>query len=78
MGNQKILMDREVSSIEIFCKFIVSTPRAICIKEMDSTPGVWIPRSQILYCDKDLDAVEKESYLTITIPEWLAVEKGLV
>ena len=39
--------------------------------------AVWIPISQIIEADTEGDAVVGAE-ITITIPEWLAYEKGLI
>lgn len=38
----------------------------------------WIPRSQILDCDDDLDEAAEGDEITIEIPLWLARDKALV
>jgi hypothetical protein len=51
------------------------TAKALLVKVDDS--DVWIPKSQILDCDKDVDDVEIGDVVEIIIPQWLAEEKGL-
>lgn len=46
----------------------------------DRDKAVWVPKSQIDYCDSPIEYIpyDKEIDCTITIPEWLAIEKGFV
>ena len=64
---------------DIICKYIASTDKAILI-EVDGERE-WLPMSQISDASVDLNdipALDRGDPLTITIPEWLAEEKGLV
>jgi len=64
---------------DIICKYIASTNKAILI-EVDGERE-WLPMSQISDASVDLNdipALDRGDPLTITIPEWLAEEKGLV
>jgi len=61
---------------DIICKYIASTDKAILV-EVDGVKD-WIPKSQIYDSSVDLDELEKGDPATITIPEWLAEEKGLI
>ena len=47
-----------------------TTDRAALVKEDEEAEGVWLPLSQI-EIDGDGDTC------TVTLPEWLAIEKGL-
>ena len=38
----------------------------------------WIPRSQIIDSDPDVDTCDKGDSIEIELPEWLAQEKGLI
>lgn len=48
------------------------TQRAVLVKDAEDSAGVWLPLSQV--------EVEGEpgQVATVTLPEWLAIEKGLV
>lgn len=48
---------------------------AAAVRVTDSTPdkGVWLPRSQI-----EIEEGDKPGLIVVTLPEWLAIEKGLV
>jgi hypothetical protein len=52
----------------------VETERAIRFSETgDDKDAVWLPRSQI-----EIEPASKAGYITVTMPEWLAKEKGLI
>lgn len=57
--------------VEIACRVVYMTEKAVRID--DGKEIVWVPKSQIEEAD-DLD----EDTKSITIPEWLAQEKGLI
>lgn len=59
--------------IEIACKKLGETENALRI--YDGGQSVWIPKSQIEETDHDFDTKGEG---TIMLPEWLAIEKGLV
>lgn len=69
------------SSESVTCRrlyFVNETEKAIQVCEKDGD-AVWIPRSQITYLKRYMvphgEGQRKEC--NITIPEWLANEKGL-
>jgi hypothetical protein len=47
---------------------------AILVSDDGEDNAVWLPRSQIEY---DRDAAVGD-VITVTLPEWLAMEKGLI
>ena len=49
------------------------TEKAIHLKEYD----VWIPKSQILECDVEVDEIEEGMRIDADIPTWLAIDKEL-
>jgi hypothetical protein len=59
--------------VEIDVRVAVRTARAIKV-DAEKASGVWVPLSQIT------DYVEEKdgSWSSIFIPEWLALEKGLI
>jgi len=61
-------------NVEIFCTIEHTTDSAILIDDGDKL--VWIPRSLI----EEMDGDEEElgSAITISIPEWKALEEGLI
>jgi hypothetical protein len=64
--------------IPISVEYITSSIKAIKVTDGDIT--TWIPKSQIdNYDDIDWDRIDPEnSAIEIDIPEWLAINKGLV
>ena len=79
--------------VEIVCEVRFDNPRRKSIGVADGTdapdPNVlggtrpriyWIPRSQILDCDPPLDSLPCSGprLVTLTIPEWLAKNEGLI
>lgn len=57
--------------IEIAVEVITQTDSAFCV-DTGLTENVWIPKSQISDSDDDYNPT------CIFIPEWLALEKGLI
>lgn len=57
--------------VEIACRIVHTTEKAVKID--DGKNFVWIPKSAI----EEADYLDKDTK-TITIPEWLAQEKGLI
>lgn len=61
----------EVKMVEIECEIRMTT--ALAIKIFDGKREAWIPKSQI-----DDEVEEKGVITAIFIPEYLALEKGLI
>jgi hypothetical protein len=40
--------------------------------------AIWLPKSQIDYAARYTDTVIEGGVITITLPEWLAMDKGLI
>ena len=60
--------------IDIFGRVHAETERAVRFSETgDDKDAVWLPRSQI-----EIEPASKAGYVTVTMPEWLAQEKGLI
>lgn len=59
--------------IDITVHLLHETERAVLVT--DSTPehGVWLPRSQI-----EIEPADTGGLHVVTLPEWLAIERGLV
>lgn len=62
----------EILLVDINVEIIHETEAAVLIS--DSRVEVWVPKSQI----DNLDDVEVGEHVTITIPEWLAEQGGLI
>lgn len=61
---------------EVYVYVISETAAAVCVTDdpwSDQDREVWLPKSQI-HCDDIRTGKDTE----ITMPEWLAVDKGLV
>lgn len=51
------------------------TDKAILV-EIDGDEE-WIPKSQIIDCDEDVDGIIEGDFVKFSIPGWLAEAKGL-
>lgn len=63
-------MSERVDLVDIICKLKHETDAAWLIDDGDR--DVWLPKSQ---CELELS---KNMVCTITLPEWLAIEKELI
>ena len=68
----KILQSADKNYLEFEIEIIRETDKAILIS--DGTAQEWIPKSQL---EDDPDRRNNGLYLII-IPEWLAIDKGLI
>jgi len=70
MSEERVEVEGEVQAV---------TDAAILVRVATGGRGkhedVWLPKSQM---SDDVEDVDVEDFLSTTIPEWLAVEKGLV
>ena len=71
-------MDRLTETTVVYVVVCSDTPNAICVD--GGPPAIWLPRSQI---DPDEIELDPETCTMgdrghITIPCWLATQKGLV
>lgn len=58
---------------EVTVRLVQQTERAILVNDSDDPDkAVWLPKSQVEFEEKAGDIVE------VTLPEWLATERGLV
>ena len=63
----------EARLTDITVRLVQTTDRAILVNDSDDIDkAVWLPKSQIEFEEKGGDIVE------VTLPEWLAIERGLV
>ena len=62
--------------VEITVHFFYETDAAILVSD-DDTDGsaVWLPKSKI-QCPAG--GVQRHDVIEVTMPEWLAIEKGLI
>ena len=64
-------------TVEVDADIVRQTELAICI--YDGSKTVWLPKSQLIDPAPDeIGEYRDGDSLIITIPEWLAIEKGLV
>jgi hypothetical protein len=69
MGNRKM--------VEVAVEIKVSTDKAILVS--DGSEEIWVPISQVKELENVSDLEEAIANLeVITIPEWLAIQKGLI
>ena len=66
-----MMADQRIIDIECFKH--AETDKAILISDNgDEEHAVWLPKSQI-----EIEG-DQDDILTVTLPEWLAMEKGLI
>lgn len=70
------------TTVKITCYEVGGTPNAmlVSLSAKDETPkrtSAWIPRSQITHISRQPKPGEW-SLVTIELPEWLAIKKGLI
>jgi hypothetical protein len=61
-------------SVEFYCELKHETSAAYLVDECGSE--VWIPKSQI--SEESITRNNDVEYLNFFIPEWLALEKGMI
>lgn len=59
--------------IDIDVEITARTPKAVLVHTGDKEQAVWLPLSQIEIEPSGVAGIE-----TVTLPEWLALEKGLI
>lgn len=62
--------------VELSVAFIRATDEAVLVTE-DGDREVWLPRSQ-LTTDSDIEHLTEGEVFEVSLPEWLAYEKGLI
>lgn len=69
-------------SIKLRCWEVKRTDKAICVS---TTPAqnrdgklAWLPVSMLDHISKNMPRLEEWTEVTITMPEWLALQKGLL
>lgn len=64
--------------IDIQVIYQTRTDRAVCVRETEGSPDVWLPWSEVeIYRDGKADPFRGE-VVTLTGSEWLLIEKGLI
>ncbi len=69
-------MSREQTTVKVDVEIKRNRPNEDAVLVSDGDQDVWIPRSQIK--DQEDDDLEEGEDTSIWIPEWLAINKGLV
>jgi hypothetical protein len=60
--------------VEVTVLVITETAKALLVSDTGDREGaVWVPKSQI-----EIEATDREGAYVITLPEWLAIEKGFI
>lgn len=61
--------------VDISVLFVHQTDRAILVRETEADEGTWLAKSQ---CEMSPSEPHRGEPVEITLPEWLAKEKGLI
>lgn len=65
---------RKSDLIDVACTQHAETDKAVLISDSgEKDDAVWLPKSQI-----EIEHNRGESFITVTLPEWLAMDKGLI
>jgi len=59
--------------IDITVHLLHETDRAVLVTDSTPEQGVWLPRSQI-----EIEPADTGGLHVVTLPEWLAMERGLI
>lgn len=59
--------------IDITVHLLHETDRAVLVTDSTPEQGVWLPRSQI-----EIEPSDRGGLHVVTLPEWLAMERGLI
>ena len=59
--------------IDIDVAVEAKTDKAVLVHDGDKSKAVWLPLSQIEISETGIGGI-----MTVTLPEWLALEKGLI
>ena len=65
---------RKSDLIDVACCQHAETDKAILVSETgERDDAVWLPKSQI-----EIENDSHKNFITVTLPEWLATDKGLI
>lgn len=59
--------------IDLTVQLLHETDRAVRVTNSTPDKGVWLPKTQI-----EIEPADKGGLHIVTLPEWLAEEKGLI
>ena len=69
-------MPKHHDLIDLEMVMLSSTEKAIFVSDTgESNRGVWLPKSQVEY---SFENPKHPEHVTVTCPEWLARDKGLI
>jgi len=68
-------MPKDQPPVELDLRIMAETANAYLVTEDEKNKEYWLPKSQIDISDDEPEVGKIYSFL---IPEWLAIEKGLV
>jgi hypothetical protein len=67
---------------DISAQYQTETALAVCIRETETGPDVWLPKAEIEVESRTRSLFDtrpqRGEIVTITAPEWLLTEKGLL
>lgn len=61
--------------VDLTVQFQHQTEGAVCIREVEGGPDIWIPKSR---CEIEQTAPARGHYVHLTTDEDMAIEKGLI
>lgn len=61
--------------LDIEVIYQTTTAKAVCIRETEDAPDVWLPLSEV---EVEPDEPRRGQAVTLTGPDWLLQEKGLI
>jgi hypothetical protein len=59
--------------IDLTVQLLHETDKAVRVTDSTPDKGVWLPKTQI-----EIEPADKGGLHVVTLPEWLAEEKGLI
>lgn len=59
--------------IDITVQLLRETEAAILVADADPEDATWLPKSQV-----EIEPADNGSLHVVTLPEWLALDKGLI
>lgn len=69
-------MSKQLEEIKVY--FLHQTDSAILVNLDGGNEGVWLPKSQIEWDGSDGYEPKRRAVITVTAPEWLLMDKGLI
>lgn len=61
--------------VDLSVQFITQTEKAVCIREVEDGPDIWIPKAQ---CEIEQTDPRRYHYILLTVETGVAQEKGLI